>query len=72
MGECKKYPEVFRKNGDEIVVYAYHGNADTILLEHTVISDRKKNQDRDREHRDNRVTEHPVQARLKDIAHGVI
>jgi hypothetical protein len=42
MGECKKYSEAFHKNGDEIVVYACHGNADTTLLEHTVISDRKK------------------------------
>ena len=72
MGECKKYAEAFRKNDDEIVVYACHGNADTILLEHTVISDGKKNQDRDREQRDNRMTEHIVQARFEDIAHGAI
>jgi hypothetical protein len=72
MGEGKKFSEAFRKNGDETVVCACRSNADTTLLEHTVVSDGKKNQDRDREHRDNRVTEHPVQARFEDIAHGVI
>ena len=60
----QKIPRAFRKNGDEIVVEACHGNADTILLEHTIISDRKKNQDRDREQRD-KVTEHPVQALVR-------
>ena len=67
MGEGKKYAEAFRKTSDETVVYACHSNADTTLLEHTVISDGKKNQEPDHEYRENRVTEHPHKGGFEDI-----